>query len=423
MFKKSRRKIVAAIMSVLSLVFIGTLCVIYIASYMEVTNDNYDMLFHHVETYSLYEHIKDIPSDWSLPMDEYPIISSPPPKNDRNDIEFSPEFKIATFYSVAVAYDGTFITADTAGNSIYEESQLKEYAYEVLEHDREKGHIENLLYTVSDKQGYTLVAFMDNRLIKESMGTLFIYTLVFGFVAMTAMFFLAMYLAKKIVEPLEESYKKQKQFISDAGHELKTPIAVVNANAEILQREIGENKWLANIRYENERLGLLSRQLLELAKTESVKPQKEQLNFSRLVTGEILPFESIAYENGLTLDSDIQPDIFADGNENQLKQLVSILIDNAIRHCESGNRVKATLTAAKNTLTLSVSNPGKELSKEQLEHLFERFYKIDEARSGNDKHYGLGLAIAKAIVSAHGGKIDVICKNGLIDFTVQLPIK
>ena len=121
---------------------------------------------------------------------------------------------------------------------------------------------------------------MDNRIINESMNTLLRYTIIFGSITITVMFFLAVYLAKRIVKPLEESYQKQKQFISDAGHELKTPIAVVNANAEMLQRDIGENQWLANIQYENERMRLLVGQLLELARTENVQPQTARLDLT-----------------------------------------------------------------------------------------------------------------------------------------------
>ena len=117
-----------------------------------------------------------------------------------------------------------------------------------------------------------------------------------GAAALVVLFFLARYLAGKIVSPLEESYLSQRQFISDAGHELKTPVAVINANLELLSREIGGNQWLSNIQYENERMSALVIQLLELARAENVTPQMESLDLSRLVYGETLPFESVAYE-------------------------------------------------------------------------------------------------------------------------------
>ena len=113
---------------------------------------------------------------------------------------------------------------------------------------------------------------------------------------MVLFFFLSVFLARKIVNPLEESYQKQRQFISDAGHELKTPVSIVSANAELLSREIGDNTWLKNIQYENERMGMLVGQLLDLARTENVTPQMEHIDFSRLVAGEALPFESVAFE-------------------------------------------------------------------------------------------------------------------------------
>ena len=249
------------------------------------------------------------------------------------------------------------------------------------------------------------------------------YTLVFGTAALVVLFFLARYLAGKIVSPLEESYLSQRQFISDAGHELKTPVAVINANLELLSREIGGNQWLSNIQYENERMSALVIQLLELARAENVTPQMESLDLSRLVYGETLPFESVAYEKGLTLNSEISENVCASGNSTQLKQLVSILIDNAVRHSSRGNEVRITLRKEKGHALLSVMNDGEEIPPEQQKHLFERFYRTDEARTGEDGHYGLGLAIARAIVTAHKGTIAVRCHHGKVEFTAKLPMQ
>lgn len=234
------------------------------------------------------------------------------------------------------------------------------------------------------------------------------------------LFFLARYFAAKIVAPLEESYIRQKQFISDAGHELKTPVAVVNANLELLSREIGENQWLSNIQYENERMSALILQLLELARTENVVPQMEKIDFSCLVFGETLPFESVAYERGISLNSDIADDIKLQGNSVQLRQLVSILIDNALRHSGRGSEVCVILKKERNHVLLSVVNEGEEIPPEQRKHLFERFYRTDASRAGEERHYGLGLAIAKAITLAHKGTIDVRCRDGKIEFIVKM---
>ena len=134
-----------------------------------------------------------------------------------------------------------------------------------------------------------------------------------------------------------------------------------------------------------------------------------------------MPFESVAFENGLTLNSQITDGIIALGNSTQLSQLVSILVDNAIRHSQNGKEVFISLTHTRSNAVFSVINDGDPIQQEQMTQLFERFYRADEARNGEDKHYGLGLAIAKAIVEAHHGKIEVSCYDGKVCFTVQVP--
>lgn len=416
MFEKSRKRIVAAIMSVLTLLFLGTLAVIYISSYFEVAASNYEMLEHHVQRY----------------LDETPAIDSPfggrgPEKGgmakgmpEGFHREEPPAFWLSTFYSVAVSKDGEVLSADNGDGTVYEEEELTEYALEILASGGEKGVRGSLVYYVERQSGYNLVAFMDNTIMQESMTTLFRYTLVFGSAAMIGLYMVAVQLAKRIVRPLEESYQKQKQFISDAGHELKTPVSVVSANAELLSRELGENQWLSNIQYENERMGKLVSQLLELARTENVAPTLETLDLSRLVAGEALPFESIAFEKGLVLETEISEGIQVEGDGMKLKQLVSIMIDNAMRHSR-GREIQIVLKEERGNATLSVINQGEEIQPELREQIFERFYRIDESRSGEGGHYGLGLAIAKAIVAAHKGKIGVRCHDGLVEFVAEIP--
>ena len=307
--------------------------------------------------------------------------------------------------------------------NLHSDDEIKSLAETVFLKERKIGRDNNLMYYKADKSGYVLVVFMDNTVINENASMLIRYTVLFGIAAIVIFFFLSLILAKKIVMPLEESYKKQKQFISDAGHELKTPVSVVSANAELLSGEIGDNKWLKNILYENERMGILVGQLLELARTENVEPVTETIDFSRLVKGEYLPFESVAFENGLNLICDTENEIFIEGDSSQLKQLVSILLDNGIRHCVDGGTVRLSLSKEKGFIRLSVINPGEEIPPEQRKLIFERFYRIDGARNGDDRHYGLGLAIAKSIVDAHKGRIEVICQDSTVEFKVLLPTK
>lgn len=414
MFKKSRRKIVAAIMSVLVVLWVGTLGIIYTSSYFEMKNQNQRMLHTHAQMYTL-------PNGF----DQMVPPNRPRPDGNRNfgpgfDSQ-SPMFQLSTFYTVAVSYDGEILEIKNAPSAVHTDEDLQQLAKQIIAGNKNTGTKNNLAFYKADKSGYMLVTFMDNTVVNESAMLLLRYTLVFGVVALVLFFFLSVYLARKIVDPLEESYQKQKQFISDAGHELKTPISVVSANAELLSREIGESTWLKNIQYENGRMGVLVGQLLDLARTESVAPQMEHVDFSHLVAGETLPLESVAFEKGLVLSSNIMDNISVVGSSTQLKQLVSILIDNAISHSKPQSEVGLTLTREHGYAKLSVINKGDEIPAEQREKIFERFYRVDAARNGEDKHYGLGLAIAKAITLSHKGRIEVVCADGFVEFRVQIP--
>lgn len=415
MFKKSRGKIVATIMTILVLLWAGTLGVIYASSYFEMKKQNEQMLQAHAEMYVL----PPIFEDMMLP-------GRPTPGGDHGfkpgfDPE-TPRFQLSTFYTVAVSYDGKVLEIKNNSPAVYTDDDLEQMAKDIIEDGENTGTQDNLTFLKTDKNGYILVAFMDNTVVNESAMTLFRYTLIFGGIALILFFFLSVYLARKIVAPLEESYQKQRQFISDAGHELKTPISVVNANAELLSRQIGDNQWLQNIQYENERMGMLVGQLLELARTENVTPRMEYIDFSRLIAGEVLPFESVAFEKGLVLNTGITNGISVEGNSAQLKQLTSILLDNAICHCKAGGEVRLTLAKDHGITELAVINKGDEIPAEHREQIFERFYRMDTTRNGEDKHYGLGLAIAKAIVDAHHGHIEVLCYHGLVEFRVNLPM-
>ena len=413
MFKKSRRKIVAAIMSILVLLWVGTLSLIYAISYFEMTGQNEQMLKARADMYVLTRPMNGMP----------PGMPKPNGGNHGFEPGFteSPMFRLSTFYTVALSYDGDILAVNNEPPTVHTDDDLEKLAQRIIKNNKEAGTENNLSFYRTDKGGYILVTFMDNTVINENAATLFRYTLVFGGVALILFFFLSVFLARKIVSPLEESYQKQKQFISDAGHELKTPVSIVSANAELLSRQIGINQWLANIQYENERMGILVGQLLDLARTESVAPQMEHIDFSRLVGGEALPFESVAFEKGLVLGCNIADGVSVEGNSTQLKQIVSILLDNAIRHSVGGNEVYLNLTKEHGFARLSVINKGDEIPREQREQIFERLYRVDTARNGEDKHYGLGLAIAKAIITSHKGRIEVLCYNGLVEFKVQIP--
>ena len=457
MFKKTRRKIILSIMGSLIFLFCAALSVIMVASYQELRQKNTDMLERYVNLYYLERQTGDPegqdadskagqppedrgsdlrpdqppPEDGSVPPPE-DGSSSPPDipsadggpgvQREKSPLEKEPDYQLSTFYSVALDENGTVLAVDDGDKEVYSEDDLVRIAKEILAENKSSGKTDHLIYIVSQRPGYSLVAFMDNTVAEGSMSTLLRNFLIVGGAAVVVLFFISFVIASRIVRPLEENDRKQKRFISDASHELKTPVAVISTNAELLSREIGNNEWLDNIQYENERMDVLIKQLLDLSRTENAEVPMEQLDFSRLVAGETLAFETLAFDNGKEIQSDVEDGIMLTGNRIQLTQLISVLLDNAIRH-STGPEIRISLKRQGHHAVLNVVNDGDDIPRDKMEHLFDRFYRVDEARSSEGQHYGLGLSIAKAVAEKHGGSIHVSCHEGKVLFAVSVPVK
>ena len=421
MFKRSRKRIIMAIMGSLILLFAITLSVILMASYREIRQENMAMLKRHVELFYL-DSEAGAPADLSPdePPDK-PDAHAPEPPG-RPPLDQKPDYQLSTFYSVAFGKNGTVIAVDNGDKEVYSEEELVRIAGEILAGNTSSGRTGALTYIVDHRPNYTLVALMDTTVSEGGLNTLLRNVLIIGGAAMLVLFFISLVLSKHIIRPLEENDQRQRQFISDASHELKTPVAVISTNAELLAREIGENEWLSNICCENERMGELVTQLLDLSRTENAEAPMEQVDFSRIVTGEALTLETLAFDCGRAFLTDIEGGIILAGNRSQLTQLVSILLDNAIRHA-AANEIGISLKRQGHHAVLSVINDGDEIPQDKLEHLFDRFYRVDEARNSEGRHYGLGLSIAKAAAEKHGGSIAVSCRDGKVRFTASIPIK
>ena len=420
MFKRSRKKIILAIMGSLILLFAITLSVIMLASYREIRQENMAMLKRHVELYYLDGETGSsvVPPDSPPDMPDAPGLEPP----GRPPLDQKPDYQLSTFYSVAFGENDTVIAVDNGEKEVYSEEELISIAREILTGNNTSGRFGALTYIVDRRPDYTLVALMDNTVSESSLSTLLHNVLIVGSAAILVMFFISLVLSGRIIRPLEENDQKQKRFISDASHELKTPVAVISANAELLSREIGENEWLSNIVYENDRMSGLVKQLLDLSRAENAEIPMEQVDFSRVVTGEALALEMLAFDRGRIFQSDIEDGVIFTGNKTQLTQLVSILLDNAIRHA-TGNEIGISLKRQGHHAVLSVVNDGDEIPRDKLEHLFDRFYRVDEARNSEGQHYGLGLSIAKAVVEKHGGNINVSCQDGKVRFSTSIPMK
>ena len=420
MFKQAKKRIVISILAILCAVLVATLGLIYLSSYMSVTSRNYQVLEKHAEMLTRGPQQEQ---DNGFPGNR-PHEAGQPGEDMRGDGKFDRNLEIGTFYAVRLSPDGTAAVIENGADGVYSNEDLIGLAGSVRTDT--KGKTGDLLYVVKQADADAIVCFMDNTVFSESFSRLFYFTLLFGVIALAAIAFISLRIAERIVSPMEETYKKQKQFTADAGHELKTPIAAVAANIELLRRETGENQWLENIAYENERMRDLVTELLELAQSENKTVVRQPADLSRLVNGAILPLEAAAFEHDVLFEADIADNVTANVDEKSVAQLVAILLDNAVSHTGRGDGEQGTVSVklceAKGAALLSVTNPGEEIPESEREKLFERFYRGDSSREFSG-HYGLGLAIAKAIADANAAKIAVDCKNGLVTFSVTFPTK
>lgn len=237
-------------------------------------------------------------------------------------------------------------------------------------------------------------------------------------------YLLACLFSRWAIGPVKESLAEQRQFIADAGHELKTPIAVIGANIDVLEATLGDDKWLSYIKTENLRLGQLVKDLLYLAHSDSgrIKLEKRDFNFSEMVESVVLPFESIVFEQGKELETEISENIPIRADEKSLREVVTVLVDNALKNTDKGAKIRVTVSSSGSQRFLKVYNTGKGIRPDELEKIFLRFYRSDGSRARNTGGSGLGLSIAQAIVLNHGGTIRADSKYGeWAEFTVRLP--
>ena len=279
------------------------------------------------------------------------------------------------------------------------------------------------LYT--DRYAYYLtnrnnLIIMDNTLINNKLGDYFRMSLLIFILLEIIIIYISSRITKWLTKPVIESFSKQKQFIVDASHELKTPLAIITASAESLELEPKEKKWLNNIKSEAERMNKLVTDLLDLAKSENIDNKRNYSinNLSKIIEKTTLTFESLIYENKLTMENNIEDNIMFNCNSDKIRELLGILLDNAIKHSLEESKITVNLYSEKNNIILEVKNRGESIPKEDQGKIFDRFYRVDESRNRNDNRYGLGLAIAKNIVTSHDGKISVSCKNGYTTFKV-----
>lgn len=337
----------------------------------------------------------------------------------------SPEAPFTTrYFSVVLDKEGTIVSVNTGKIVAISSRVAGNYAQKLFEEGKTKGFLGNYKYNKIDYFENDMYVFLD---CSEELVTFysFLFASVFvGLFGMLLVFILILFFSKMIIKPVAESYEKQKRFITDASHEIKTPLAIIEASAEVLEMEDGGNEWTKSIQNQVQRLNTLTEKLVFLSRMDegSTELSMGEVSFSRIVSETAGSFQAMAAAQEKTLSLEIEDKVFLHGNEAALRQLVSILLDNAMKYSDEHGMVSVSLRKIEKKEELIVKNTVDSIPKGNLEILFDRFYRMDQSRNSETGGYGIGLSVAKAIVNAHKGNITAGSQDGkTIVFLVLLP--
>lgn len=339
------------------------------------------------------------------------------------------DVNMRNYFSVRIGGDGRILEIIKDFPINYTEEEIQSFINDVLKNYAENSlrcdTISGVMYYVLDLSPFEkLICVLNRNSELKTLGKFYIYSLLLYIFSIVISVLISIPISKFMVRPAKDAFIKQKQFIADASHELKTPIAVIGANIDVLESEIRGNKWLEYIKIENKRMGELVKDLLYLAKNDAGRNDLQffDFDFSNAVENSVLPFEVVAFENQKTLELNVQKGIICNGDEKSIKQVIIILVDNALKNSEEGAKITVTATADDKKIVLKVHNTGAGIPKEELEKIFLRFYRSDYSRVRKTGGYGLGLPIARTIAEDHGGTLTASSELGKwAEFTLVVP--
>ncbi|MCD7776228.1 MAG: HAMP domain-containing histidine kinase [Firmicutes bacterium] len=451
MLKKLRIKIVAAAMVSFAAVMAVILLTAMIISYTSILKEADDTLALIIEGGGVY--MPGISGDYSRP-DSNTDGSEEPESGDSTDgksagavsLDLSDGEKSPSkpeghtkpddeaerpyelrYFSVSLDSGGEVLSHNIKRIAAVDGDIADEYAASVYESGRIRGFIYDYRFAVADDDdGGYLIAFLDCGSSLESFWSNFITTALVMLLAFVGGFVLIFIFSSRIAKPIADSYEKQKQFITDAGHEIKTPITIIEADADVLEMDVGESEWLEDIHIQTKRLKDLTNELIYLSRMEEgsgIRAEMLEFPLSDVVLETAESFNSVAIHEGKELIINVMPGISYTGDEKSLRELVNVLLDNAVKYSSDGGRIVLDLKrCGAHGVVLTVYNTADHVDRDNLDRLFERFYRADASRNSKTGGHGIGLSVAKAVVSAHKGKICASTEDEKsILFTVTLP--
>lgn len=334
--------------------------------------------------------------------------------DDKLPPHLSPETPYESrYFSVSYNKMGDVVNVDVSKISAIDRENAIELADKV---SGNKGFIGEYRYIVSDDTEDTRITFLDCGRKLEAFNKFLVSSITMSVIGYAVVFVIIFILSGKIIKPISEAYEKQKRFITDAGHEIKTPLTIINANADILEMEFDEpNESLMDIKEQTKRLKTLTEDLVMLSRMEEAEGGLPKIEFpiSEVVAECSCSFKNLAIQENKEFICNIEPMLTLNGNDKAIRQLVSILLDNALKYSNNSGTVTLTLARQNHSIMLSVYNTvDGEINPEQLKYVFDRFYRTDTSRNSETGGHGIGLSIAKAITTSHDGKIKATTNNG-----------
>lgn len=427
MIRRLRRKLIGVVMLSLTVILIIVVGAINIVSYRQITAQADRVLD------ILQENQGKFPD--KLPQPPQDDAGKPPYAGNHDFITEDTPFE-SRYFVVNVNTSGEISQLDTGHIASISAGDAKSYGEEVLQAGKTSGYCDSYRYRISDTDNGKQIIFLYRYSELHTVGSQLAASLAVAVAVLVAMFLLVALLSRRIVRPMEENMEKQKQFVTDASHELKTPLAIISANAEVLEMIEGKSEWTESIRNQIGRMSELVQNLVTLSRMEeeNIHTVFTDFSLSDAVSETAEPFGTLAESKGLQIQTEIAGQITFCGDEKSIRQMISILLDNAVKYAVKDNeaeqkeknadrRIFVSLSRQGNYAILAVSNAVEEMP-EKPERLFDRFYRADESRTRESGGYGIGLAVARAAAEAHKGKITAEKESEhRIAFQVRLPLK
>ena len=406
--KELNRKVFKTIFIILS-IFIITGIVIYNVSSYKKEYDNVKRNLSFMED-------KNIPND--NPPEPIDMDSSLPELKNRNlDNMMIMDYEIYT-----VKLNNRKIEKITNHSNNESDFDVQNIAQKII-NNKEELKVGNLYH---NKYSYNyqsdMIVILNTKNINDRLRLTLIFSIIILFGFEFIIYYISKKITKRITKPAQESFDKQKEFIADASHELKTPLSIIMASSDELKIDKKNEKYVDNIKYESERMSNLIKSLLDLSKLEngvSINSYKEE-NISKIIERISLTFEAVAFEQNIKIETNIEKDIMFKCSKEEIERLVSIILDNAIKHSYKNSSITVKAHKEKNSINIEITNSGDPINSGDEEKIFERFYRADRSRNRDTNRYGLGLAIAKNIVINHKGTIKAYSKDSKTTFKINL---